>query len=168
MTREEAIKRLKEARNTIQPFRYVDEAIDYAIKALEQEPCDDAVSRQKELIESLQTANATNTTLIKLLESKQEPCDDCVSRQALLDEFKDGTEGYDWAKWTRIDIIDAIEALPSVFPKREQGEWIRKECDLGVYFRCSKCHKLAPNYDCDYKEGAITTKYCPNCGAEMR
>lgn len=38
MTREEAIKRLKEARNTIQPFRYVDEAIDYAIKALEQEP----------------------------------------------------------------------------------------------------------------------------------
>ena len=38
MTNEEAIKRLKEARTTIQPFRYVNEAIDYAIKALEQEP----------------------------------------------------------------------------------------------------------------------------------
>lgn len=38
MTNEEAIKRLKEARSTIQPFRYVDEAIDYAIKALEQQP----------------------------------------------------------------------------------------------------------------------------------
>lgn len=38
MTREEAVKRLKEARSTIQPFRYVDEAIDYAVKALEQEP----------------------------------------------------------------------------------------------------------------------------------
>ena len=37
MTREEAIKRLKDAKSTIQPFRYVDEAIDYAIKALEQE-----------------------------------------------------------------------------------------------------------------------------------
>ena len=35
MTNEEAIKRLKEARTTIQPFRYVDEAIDYAIQALE-------------------------------------------------------------------------------------------------------------------------------------
>lgn len=40
MTREEAIKRLKEARSTIQPFRYVDEAIDYAVKALEQENAD--------------------------------------------------------------------------------------------------------------------------------
>ena len=36
MTNEEAIKRLKEARTTIQPYRYVNEAIDYAIKALEQ------------------------------------------------------------------------------------------------------------------------------------
>ena len=36
MTRDEAIKRLKEARTTIQPYQYVDEAIDYAIKALEQ------------------------------------------------------------------------------------------------------------------------------------
>ena len=46
MTKEEAIKRLKQARSTIQPFLYVDEAIDYAINALEQEPCDDAISRQ--------------------------------------------------------------------------------------------------------------------------
>lgn len=36
MTQQEAIKRLKEVRNTIQPFLYVDEAIDYAIKALKQ------------------------------------------------------------------------------------------------------------------------------------
>ena len=47
MTREEAIKRLKESRNTIQPFLYVDEAIDYAVKALEKEPCEDAVSRKQ-------------------------------------------------------------------------------------------------------------------------
>jgi rubrerythrin len=46
MTREEAVKRLKEARSTIQPFRYVDEAIDYAIKSLEQELTEDAISRQ--------------------------------------------------------------------------------------------------------------------------
>ena len=47
MTKEEAmIKRLKEVRTTVQPFRYVDEAIDYAIyaiEALKQEPRKDEV-----------------------------------------------------------------------------------------------------------------------------
>ena len=46
MTNEEVIKRLKEARNTIQPFLYVDEAIDYAIKVLEQQPSEDCISRK--------------------------------------------------------------------------------------------------------------------------
>lgn len=38
MTNEEAIKRLKEVRGTVQPFIYVNEALDYAIKVLEQKP----------------------------------------------------------------------------------------------------------------------------------
>ena len=46
MTREEAIKRLKETRTTIQPYRYVDEALDMAIKELEQEPCIDAIKSE--------------------------------------------------------------------------------------------------------------------------
>lgn len=49
-TLKEAIKRLKEVikdvRSTIQPFLYDNEAKDYILKALEQEPCEDAVSRQ--------------------------------------------------------------------------------------------------------------------------
>jgi hypothetical protein len=58
ITKEEAIKRLKEARNTIQPFLYVDEAIDYAIKALEQQPSKDCISRQtvNELVDELARA----------------------------------------------------------------------------------------------------------------
>lgn len=36
MTREEAIKRLKEARFSIQPYQYINEVLDMAIKALEQ------------------------------------------------------------------------------------------------------------------------------------
>ena len=57
MTGEEAIKRLKEARNTIQPFLYVDEAIDYAIKALEQQSSDDCISRDevKKTIDNLRS-----------------------------------------------------------------------------------------------------------------
>ena len=51
---------------------------------------------------------------------------------------------------------------------RPHGEWIEKHCDYGVYYRCSNCHKMPPNYECDYKEGAIKTNFCPNCGADMR
>ena len=46
MTKKEAIKRIKEVRFTIQPYQYINEALDMAIEALEQEPCEDAVSRQ--------------------------------------------------------------------------------------------------------------------------
>ena len=38
ITIEEAIKRLKEARFTVQPYQYINEALDMAIEALEQEP----------------------------------------------------------------------------------------------------------------------------------
>lgn len=37
MTKEECVKRLKEARYTIQPYRYVNEALDFAIKELSNE-----------------------------------------------------------------------------------------------------------------------------------
>lgn len=39
------IKRLKEARFSIQPYQYINEVLDMAIKALEQEPCEDCISR---------------------------------------------------------------------------------------------------------------------------
>ena len=38
LTKEECIKRLKEARYTIQPYYYINEAIDYAIKELQNPP----------------------------------------------------------------------------------------------------------------------------------
>ena len=38
LTKEECIKRLKEARYTIQPYRYVNEALDFAIKELSNQP----------------------------------------------------------------------------------------------------------------------------------
>ncbi len=46
MDRKEVIKRLKEARSTIQPFRYVDEAIDYVVKTWDQDQCDACVNRE--------------------------------------------------------------------------------------------------------------------------
>ena len=49
MTREEAIKVLKDLwryEHSKFPEKYIREALDMAIKALEQEPCGDAISRQ--------------------------------------------------------------------------------------------------------------------------
>ena len=54
------------------------------------------------------------------------------------------------------------------YEERPYGEWIEKYSDYGVYYRCSNCHKMPPNYECDYKEGAIKTNFCPNCGTDMR
>ena len=52
MTREEAIIRLKEGEPFCEIYNPVwDEALDMAIKALEQEPCEDAISRQAVLDE---------------------------------------------------------------------------------------------------------------------
>lgn len=43
MTREDAMKRLKEARFTVQPYQYINEALDMAIEALEQESVIDKI-----------------------------------------------------------------------------------------------------------------------------
>jgi hypothetical protein len=65
MTSEEAIKYLKkmkdECNDTFHKVRYVtrEEALDMAIKALEQEPCEDAVSRE-EAFEALNSINGTS------------------------------------------------------------------------------------------------------------
>ena len=49
MTREEAIKNIKEHCYFANLIPQAKEALDIAIKALEQEPCEDAISRQAEM-----------------------------------------------------------------------------------------------------------------------
>ena len=63
-------------------------------------------------------------------------------------------------------LCEKIQEMPTV--ERPHGEWVEKHCDYGVYYCCSNCNKMPPNYECDYKEGAIKTNFCPNCGADMR
>lgn len=104
-------------------------------------------------------------------------CDDAVSRQAVLDEFKDGTEGYDCAKWTRIDIIDVIEALPPVLPKRnivncenfKFDEWDigDKKAELWVIKGRLQIRYEGTIHNVDFPV-LPKREYCPNCGVEMR
>ena len=94
---------------------------------------------------------------------------DCVSRQAvnkLYDEFHPrlATRVYEFG--------EELKALPSVTPKREQGEWILND-NQGVQavgyltYHCSKCgREINSKY-----HGKISLleeyPYC-HCGAEMR
>ena len=87
-----------------------------------------------------------------------------------LTEFE-GNEDY-IRKAPMVSNIETVEALKMAIKalqnERPHGEWIEKYSDYGVYYQCSICHKMPPNYECDYKEGAIKTNVCPECGADMR
>lgn len=118
MTREEAIKRFKEMRTTIQPFLYVDEVIDYAIKALEQEPCSDAVSRQAVLDVLCNLGwgceeNGADTEYVSALE-------DCAEK---------------------------VKELPSVTPQEQTGQWTERKIHETTGFflpTCSECGEIQP------------------------
>ena len=168
MTKEEAIKRLKEAKGTIQPFLYVDEAIDYAIKALESKADTWSI---KEVADALEKHG-----LIR----EQESCEDCVSRQAVIDKLNrlievERLQGTDEMGYGR-ERVSAYESMifeinseylyPSITSKEKTGKWIPDDtiCEDTLY-RCSNCGNVYYlNYG-DVKD--MGYNYCPNCGAKM-
>lgn len=99
---------------------------------------------------------------IKALE--QEPCDDCVRRQAVIDAISANSVFENEYNLTASRIQNAVEALPPVKPKSKIGHWIEVTNGRGGH-ECDLCHEYAPSY----KDGdERLTKYCPNCGADMR
>ena len=96
--------------------------------------------------------------------SQGEPCEDCISRQDAIDEFKNGTEGYDFANWCRADIIDVLEQLPSVEPTRKKGKWIKHVEEDSITRECGCCNFICKWGDVPY----MHDYFCPNCGADMR
>ena len=109
MTREEALKVL----DTIPTIGEQVDALEMAIKALEQQPCEDCIDKKK-LLKSIEVAlNATNINdeytiglrngmrVVKTFVDgkipdyekvshlkKQEPCEDCISREAVENVIK--------------------------------------------------------------------------------
>lgn len=65
-------------------------------------------------------------------------------------------------------MIDCIKSLPPVTPQTKVGYWVEMELvDTGVSkFSCSVC-KEGDFYN-QIDNPFIPTKYCPNCGADMR
>ena len=90
-------------------------------------------------------------------EKPQEPCDDAISREYLKKIAQsEGAYGY-------VSAYD-IATAPSVTPSRRKGHWIKVTNGRGGH-ECDLCHEYAPSYQ-DGDE--YLTKYCPNCGADMR
>lgn len=137
-----------------------DTAIKMAIKALEQKPCDDTVSRGvfEQVMWERDTAIEQLRKLGYELGQKVEPCEDCVSRQAVIDIVKKNCIPLEPI------IIKHLEDLPPVLPKREQGEWIEEKHG----YRCNKCNYYYKGEWSITDNAMMPQKHCPNCGTEMK
>ena len=122
----------------------LNEALDMAIKALEQEPCEDAISR----------APFTDSTICEGFS-----CNECSFNR----KDKGGCI-----------LEERVKDLPSVQTTPKTGHWIEPQQDDGmsdpIYYqvRCSEC-----GFDLDpqtwhmelHQYGA--DKFCPKCGCRM-
>ena len=147
-------------------------------KALEQEPYEDAVSRQAAINAAIDGADkwdggfnrerekCIREEIDKLPPATPQPCEDCISSEEvckILDRhWLSGTV----ARRIIDQIKDSIDQLSSVTPQPKLGKWILlDECANSGYY-CSECQKKV------VKEGWSDTvkkiKYCPNCGAWMK
>lgn len=93
-------------------------------------------------------------------------CDDAVSRQAVL-KINENHNGK-MPNHINFEIWNEIKALPPVLPKREQGEWCKQNDDYFDWYECSECGYGSEGEMQYSSEHDVRTKYCPNCGAEMR
>lgn len=159
MTREEAIKRIKmileECTEDEDAVCYVTsddaDALDTAIKALKQEPCEDCISRQA-AIDVLRTCYDTETVT-----------------------YTNGNEYIDYDQ-----ALDLLNSLPTVQPEPSIPlSWIEKPvihahwyfdpdksigCGITVSgMFCSNCGSDCPTGSHPYRD----FKYCPHCGAKM-
>ena len=178
MMREEAINLLSQfvkdgdgflSDNTIEAFKM-------AIKALEQEPCVDAISREDAIdillneMECVQRASDeecnrdcakcdllrdTNKILqayriaIRALEHPEENVVAIVPCGDAISRQKVlDVINLNW--YYRKNCIEVIENLPSVNPQQKTGYWIHNKCD-----------------ECGASRPPLFDNYCPNCGAKM-
>ena len=178
MTREEAIAEL----NTFKigaKSELGENALDMAIKALEQEPkyCDRNICIRNE-------HNGIGCGECEVTKS-QEPCDDVISRQAVLDlcdmqykykipyEYDDGDKHIKGYNEGRIINVTKLKKLQTVVtPQPKTGHWSRKTkvdaYDIagvktwGIKCQCDRC-----DFTTIVIEDFGYYKYCPNCGAKM-
>ncbi len=159
MTRESMIKVLRykaeHIKAKIKPEFFAEVA-----DMLEQEPCEDTISRADAIRVASGYCHPANIAkeLAKLppVTPDLTECEDCVSRKELMDNYN-GVEtpvGY-----RKVVDLEVIKNMPPVTPQPKVGHWILTDDDL-VY--CSECED-------SYYPRPIDASwyYCPHCGARM-
>jgi len=149
MTNEEATKNLKKLKSFHNGSYGT--AIDMAIKALEQQPCEDCISRKEVLkyidkMPSELTSDGRRMIRRRTLEeyisdtlpsvtprtNLAETSRDCISRQAVIDYAKDTCLDLDKHEDTEV-FCDEIKAMPSVKPKYTDEEIDRAQAVEQAY-----------------------------------
>jgi len=121
--------------------RKMDEAVDMAIKALNQEPCDDATSRQ---------------AVIDMCKKEI----DHISKN--WQNYHSPSEAKSGFAYIATNIYD----LPPVNPQPKSGHWIGIDEEPHEDYECDKCGYVVSTYTANI-EPHTEYKYCPNCGAKM-
>ena len=121
--------------DSIQPTTERKKAIKAAIKALEQQPCEDEYIKVPKKALKYRTAGmvAYNAEWLKKhwqmeLKVMGIECDDAISRQALLDLIEhynsDGLGSVFYGYEEGMKFADAVNKLPPVAPQPKYEEWI--------------------------------------------
>ena len=189
MTREEAIYLLRNTAwlGTHEDREKTEEAVEMAISALEQEPCELLILKsdiflhqddEKKWAERIEHEKAKGLIILPPyftpllvpndveIRIEQQPCEDAISREAVIDAIAEWvTLGeYEYSNATQY-LKRRISSLPSVQPSRK-GHWIIKDRYYHdtVTAECSECGREVEIPTC---MSELMYKGCPYCLAEM-
>ena len=141
MTREEAIKKLRKLRETIDRNNAYDEAEEMGIQALERESCEDAISRKS------------------IKQKLQEHHDFFINTYSGFSNLPQNDK-------SRVDEITNCIAMvvnePTVTPQPKIGYWIEKDDNLYV---CSECGQYI--YSETEHDLLEFHAFCGRCGTKM-
>lgn len=170
MTREEAIEILKEIIDEgwlISDFDKCTaiDACEMAIKAIEQEPCEDCVSRKASIPEEWQDTFKDVDDFIEFIWDRVDTSDFEDSYTSTVVNAEPNELFKVTASDKREQLYDLFVEMitrkntPCVAPTHKGGKW-RKEYIGCMYDVCSECGQKVIS-------GYFEFNYCPNCGARM-
>ena len=171
MTREEAINNLNMISVAfVEPVtkeqrKLIDDTFDMAIKALEQEPSGDLISRQDAIDAIWDGTNMdiytreVKETLEELPPVNPQPCDDAIRAEIeqKCDRINSLASVLPYTAHREIqELLCEIMDLPSVKQEPKTGHWIH----FATSDDCSECGWSTGKY-------ISPSKFCPNCGCRM-
>ena len=159
MTNKEAIEQLERISSHLATIGEKEDYTDVAIQALEQEPCEDAVSRQSVLdLPRIKSHNHWGNVIAESVNVEDIQTLPPVTPTKCIATVK-------FSKEDMQKLID--EKMKDIVVERKKGKWINKShtSDCGIKFVASECTCCGKKtfFDCDQ----LVYNYCPNCGAEM-